>query len=374
MFLQKLQLSNYKNYEDLEIDFSSKINCFVGENGSGKTNLLDAIFYLSYCKSYFNGIDSQNIRHDHDFFAIHGRYLSFSNENSDTISCILKRNERKILKINKKEYPRLSDHIGTIPLVMVSPYDIDLINEGSEFRRKYFDSVLAQFDKNYLNDIVQYQKILQQRNALLKKFAEMHTYDAASMDLWDDQMVAVGIRIHQKRKQFLIDFQPIIQHYFEEISGGVEKISIRYESQLLKTDFALLLKKAKDNDLSSQHTTVGIHKDDYFFLMDDYPLKRFGSQGQQKTFLVALKLAQFESTTNIKKTKPILLLDDIFDKLDNNRVGYLINLVGNNNFGQVFISDTQTERISQIFSSFNIDHSIFTISNAVVTPLNITTK
>lgn len=370
MFLQKLQLSNFKNYQDLEIEFSSKINCFVGDNGSGKTNLLDAIYYLSFCKSYFNGIDSQNIHHGLDFFAIHGRYISISDESSDMVSCILKRNERKVLKINKKEYTRLADHIGKIPLVMVSPYDVDLINEGSEFRRKYFDSVLSQFDKNYLNDIVQYQKILLQRNALLKRFAETYTFDYPSLQLWDDQIINTGRRIHEKRKQFLEEFQPIIQHYFKEISGGAENITIHYESQLMKKDFTTLLKDAVENDRMAQYSTVGIHKDDYFFLMDDFPLKRFGSQGQQKTFLVALKLAQFESTTKIKNIKPILLLDDIFDKLDDKRVGYLINMVGNNNFGQVFISDTQTERISSIFSKFHIEHSIFAISNASITPLN----
>lgn len=370
MFLQKLQISNYKNYLDLDVEFSSKINCFVGNNGSGKTNLLDAIYYLSYCKSYFNGIDSQNIRHTLDFFAIHGRYVSLNDENTDFVSCILKRNERKILKINKKEYARLSDHIGKIPLVMVSPYDIDLINEGSEFRRRYFDSVLSQFDKSYLNDIVQYQKLLLQRNALLKRFAETHAFDYPSLQLWDDQLVPVAERIHEKRKQFLEEFQPIIQHYFKKISGGVESITISYESQLLKDDFATTLKAAILNDRSAQYTTVGIHKDDYFFLMDGFPLKRFGSQGQQKTFLVALKLAQFESTTKIKQIKPILLLDDIFDKLDDQRVEYLISLVGHNNFGQVFITDTQSERISSIFSKFSIDHSIFTISDASITPLN----
>jgi DNA replication and repair protein RecF len=370
MFLQKIQVSNYKNYAQLDIEFSSKINCFVGDNGSGKTNLLDAIYYLSYCKSYFNGIDSQNIFHDLGFFAIHGNYVSLTDQSSDFISCVLKRNERKVVKINKKEYQKLSDHIGKIPLVMVSPYDVDLINEGSEFRRKYFDSVLAQFDKLYLDDLVQYQKILLQRNALLKSFAENKRFDPNALVIWDDQMVNVGERIHQKRKQFLNEFQPIIQKYFNLISGGAEQISVKYESQLTNNDFYILLKKALDNDRNAQYSTVGIHKDDYFFLMDDYPLKRFGSQGQQKTFLVALKLAQFESTMQIKKVKPILLLDDIFDKLDDNRVGLLINLVGNDTFGQVFISDTQSERISLIFNEFSIDHSIFQIKNAAIIPLN----
>jgi DNA replication and repair protein RecF len=252
---------------------------------------------------------------------------------------------------------------------MVSPYDVDLINEGSEFRRKYFDSVLAQFDKFYLDDLVQYQKVLLQRNALLKKFAETKHFSAEELQLWDEQMVAIGNRIHKKRKEFLNEFQPIIQKYFQLISGGVEKISVRYESQLNHGDFELQLKKALETDRMVQYSTVGIHKDDYFFLMDDYPLKRFGSQGQQESLLVALKLAQFESTMEVKSVKPILLLDDIFDKLDDQRVGRLINLVGNDTFGQVFITDTQTERISSIFNKFKIDHSIFLISEASVTPI-----
>lgn len=371
MFLQRLNISNYKNYREVSIDFSAKINCFIGNNGAGKTNLLDAIYYLSFCKSYFNGIDSQNICHNEDFFAIHGRYDSVVNhDGADLVSCTLKRNDRKTIKYNKKEYTRFAEHIGKIPLVMVSPYDIDLINEGSEFRRRYFDSVLSQFDKSYLNDIVQYQKILMQRNALLKKFAETRTFDLGSLQIWDDQLVALGIRIHDKRKIFLEDFQPIIQHFFEVISGGSEKISIKYESQLFKGSFSSLLNQAMDNDRNAQYSTVGIHKDDYLFLMDDFPLKRYGSQGQQKTFLVSLKLAQFETTTQIVKVKPILLLDDIFDKLDDKRVSALINLVGKNSFGQVFITDTQSERISSIFNDFNIDHAIFDVSNSAVTPYN----
>lgn len=369
MFLQRLHISNFKNYRDLEIDFSSKINCFVGNNGSGKTNLLDAIYYLSFCKSYFNGVDGQNISHDLDFFALHGKYSSqLVNDSSDLISITLKRNDRKVIKLNKKEYTRFAEHIGKIPLVMVSPYDIDLINEGSEFRRKYFDSVLSQFDKNYLNDIVHYQKVVLQRNALLKNFAENRMFNMPSLKIWDDQMIVLGRRIHEKRKQFLDDFQPIIQKFFDTISENTEKISIKYESQLFKDDFETLLNNALENDRNAQYSTVGTHKDDYLFMMDGFPLKRYGSQGQQKTFLVALKLAQFESTTNIKQVKPILLLDDIFDKLDNARVTALINLVGNDSFGQVFITDTQAERIVSIFNDFNIEHSIFTISNAELTP------
>lgn len=369
MFLKRLQISNFKNYHALDVSFSSKINCFVGNNGSGKTNILDAVYYLSYCKSYFNGVDSQNICHDLDYFTIHGTYISQDEENPDLVSCILKRNERKIIRFNKKEYSRMADHIGKIPLVMVSPYDADLINEGSEYRRKYFDSVLSQFDKQYLDDLIHYQKILMQRNSLLKSFAENRRFDVEALQLWDDQMIPIAVRIHNKRMAFLKEFHPIIQKYFALISGEAEQISVRYESQLSQGDYALLLKNAMEADRAAQYSTVGIHKDDYLLLMDDYPLKRFGSQGQQKTYLVALKLAQFESTMLIKKLKPILLLDDIFDKLDDNRVVLLINLVGNDTFGQVFITDTQSERIRSIFNKYNIDHSIFEISHAEVTPL-----
>ncbi len=370
MFLQRLQLSYFKNYKSLEIDFSSKINCFVGNNGAGKTNLLDAIYYLSFCKSYFNGVEQQNINHEGEFFAIHGRYNSqLINDSSDLVSITYKRNDRKIIKFNKKEYPKFAEHIGKIPLVMVSPYDVDLIKEGSEFRRKYFDSVLAQFDKNYLNDIVHYQKVVLQRNALLKQFAESHSFNIASLKIWDEQMILLGNRIHQKRKFFLEEFQPIIQKFFDIISNGSEKISIQYDSQLTENDFQSLLNRALEQDKNAQYSTVGTHKDDYIFLMNGTPLKKFGSQGQQKTFLVSLKLAQFESTTQNKQVKPILLLDDIFDKLDNNRVSALINLVGNDSFGQVFITDTQAERIASIFNEFNIEHSIFSISNTEIVPV-----
>ncbi len=362
MFLERLQLNNFKNYIENDIQFSSKINCFVGNNGVGKTNILDAIYYLSYCKSYFSSTDWQNIRHEQDYFSIHGTYLINEQENKDLVSCILKKNQRKVFKINKKEYPRLSEHIGLIPLVMVSPYDIDLINEGSEYRRKYIDSVIIQFDKNYLNDIINYNKILTQRNALLKQFYETNRFDKNSLELWDEQMVLLGEKIFEKRKSFINDFINVIRQYFQKISGLNEVISIVYESHLNDNNFYDLLKKVLDNDRNSQYSTVGIHKDDFQFLLNNYPLKKFGSQGQQKTFLVALKLSQFEYTSNIKKINPILLLDDIFDKLDDNRVSFLIKLVGDNKFGQVFITDTQSDRIKRIFENYQIEHSIFQIS------------
>ncbi len=360
MFLQKLSLTNFKNYSEAEFSFSEKINCFIGDNGAGKTNILDAIYYLSFCKSYFNSIDTQNILFHQPFFAIHGNYVRNS-EKKDLITCIQKRNSRKQFKLNKKEYSRLADHIGQFPLVMISPYDRDLINDGSEIRRKYIDGVISQFDKFYLDDLLNYNKVLAQRNALLKKFAENRYFDNAALDIWNEQMIKLGNRIHEKRKNFLTEFAPIFQHYFEFISLGKEVVTISYESQLTNNKFDKLLNESLEKDRMFRYSTVGIHKDDLDFRILDYPIKKFGSQGQQKSFVIAIKLAQFEYTKNIKGFKPVLLFDDIFDKLDDSRVEQLIKLVSENNFGQVFITDTQHQRIERVFNTIKIDHEIFEI-------------
>ena len=332
----------------------------MGNNGVGKTNLLDAIHYLSFCKSYFNPVDTQNIRHNEDFFVINGLYIRHE-ESPEQVQCIQKRNHRKKFLLNKKEYDRLADHIGNFPLVMISPYDRDLINEGSDVRRRYIDSVISQFDKFYLDDLINYNKVLTQRNSLLKSFAESQTYDPATLEIWDEQMVNLGNKIHEKRKDFIGRFVPIFQHYFSFISCQDEKVSIDYQSQLGEGDFMSLLKQTVPRDRLSQYSTTGIHKDDLDFAISGYPVKKYGSQGQQKSFFIAIKLAQFDYTRSIKGFKPVLLLDDIFDKLDDLRVEQLIKLVSENNFGQVFITDTSEERIMKIFDSMNIDHKIFII-------------
>ena len=360
MYLKNLTISNFKNYTEANLEFSEKINCFVGDNGEGKTNLLDAIYYLSFCKSYFNLIDMQNIKHETDFFAIHGHYFR-KDEHEDLVSCVQKRNQRKVFKINKKEYERLADHIGLFPLVMISPYDRDLINEGSEVRRKYIDSVISQFDRIYLDDLIMYNKALQQRNALLKQFAETNRFDATSLEMWNFHLQKHGENIYQKRNAFLEEFMPLFQRYFAFISGGKEKVDIIYISQLNDNDMNSLLKENLQRDRALQYTSVGTHKDDLDFMMDNYAVKKFGSQGQQKSFFIALKLAQFEYTKNIKGFKPILLFDDIFDKLDNTRVEQLIKLVADQNFKQVFITDTQAERIAHVFKSIDILHKIFIV-------------
>jgi DNA replication and repair protein RecF len=368
MFLQKINLINFKNYEQSEMIFSEKINCFIGDNGVGKTNILDAIYYLSFCKSYFNSVDSQNIKHEQSFFSIHGNYFKNGNKN-DVVSCIQKRNSRKVFKLNKKEYDRLADHIGHFPLVMISPYDRDLINEGSDVRRKYIDGVISQFDKFYLDDLLKYNRALFQRNSLLKKFSETNYFNQDSLDIWNEQLIKLGKELFEKRKSFLNEFIPIFQHYFEFISGNKEKVSIRYNSQLIDNNFEKLLVSAQQKDRMMRYTTIGTHKDDLDLLINGFPVKKFGSQGQQKSFVIAIKLAQFDFTKNKKAFKPVLLFDDIFDKLDDSRVKQLIQLVSENNFGQVFITDTQRQRIEKIFKTVNIDHKIFEISNAVVTEI-----
>jgi len=366
MYLKHLVLTNFKNYKEANLEFSDKINCFTGNNAAGKTNILDAIYYLSFCKSYFNSIDTQNILHDEDFFAVHGTYHNL--ESSDNkVSCVQKRGQKKSFKLNKKEYDRLADHIGKYPLVMISPYDRDLINEGSDVRRKYIDGVISQFNRVYLNNLIDYNKALLQRNTLLKYFAEQHTFDQASLEVWNDKLSALGSLLFDDRKKFLTEFNPLFEEYYHYLSGGKEHVEIIYESQLGVKPLNELLTVSIEKDRAIRYTSCGIHKDDLLFLIDGYPVKKFGSQGQQKTFVVAIKLAQFEYTRKTKNYKPMLLFDDIFDKLDENRVQQIVHLVNQDNFGQVFITDTQRERVEQIFKDVDIGHKIFSVSDGKAT-------
>lgn len=364
MYLERLSLINFKNYFEADLKFSDKINCFVGDNGVGKTNILDAIYYLSFCKSYFNSIDNLNIKHNESFFAIHGVYNNLR-ESSDKVSCVQKKSEKKSFKINGKQYNRLADHIGTIPLVMISPFDRDLINDGSEHRRKYIDGVISQFDKSYLDELLSYNKILLQRNTLLKQMFEARNYNREALQIWDDKLSLHGTKIFKKRRSFLDEFNPLFEEYYAKLSQGKEIVSIDYQSQLLNENLTTLLESNSERDRVLKYTTQGIHKDDLIFKIDDYPIKKYGSQGQQKSFVIAIKLAQFEYTRRVKGFKPILLFDDIFDKLDDSRVKQIIELVSENNFGQVFITDTQKQRIENIFKVVSIDHSIFEVKDGV---------
>ncbi|MBK7214733.1 MAG: DNA replication and repair protein RecF [Bacteroidales bacterium] len=363
MFLKKLQIINFKNYVQSEIEFSEKINCFVGNNGVGKTNLLDAIYYLSFTKSYFNTIDTQNVRHGEEFFAIHGTYHR-NGGLPEQVSCIQKSGSKKQFKLNTKEYERMSDHIGLFPCVMVSPYDRDLINEGSDIRRKFIDSVISQFDKTYLDILIRYNRLLEQRNSLLKQFAENRSFDSGMLELMDEQMAQPATHIFEKRTEFLQGFLPIFSYYFRFISGGLEEVDIRYESRLKEGNYLDIVKDATGKDLSARYSTVGIHKDDLLFDIKGYPVKKFGSQGQQKSFAVALKLAQFDFTRNLVNYKPLLLFDDIFDKLDPERVQQIIDLVSRDSFGQVFITDTEPDRIRRSFNSSEISHKVFEIQSS----------
>lgn len=345
MYLKSISIVNFKNYAEAQLEFCEGINCFTGFNGEGKTNLLDAIYYLSFCKSFFNPIDSQNILHEAPFFVLQGAFDLDGKQ--EEIYCGQKRNQKKQFKRNKKEYDRLADHIGLFPLVMISPADTDLINEGSESRRKFLDSVIAQFDRVYLSDLINYNKIISQRNALLKRFAETGRFVKDSLEIWDLQLVDFAKRINTKRQTLITDIIPIFQHYYELISGGKEQVKITYHSDLNYEDFDVVLKAAITKDRALQYSTVGVHKDNIEFTLNDYPVKKFGSQGQQKSFLLALKLAQFDYIKKIKNSTPILLLDDIHDKLDEVRIKQLMDLISSEHFGQVFITDTHVERITE---------------------------
>lgn len=359
MHLKKLSLFNYKNFSEIDFDFDPKINCFVGKNGIGKTNVLDAIYHLAYGKSYFNPLAVQNIRHGEEFFVVDA---AFSKQNrTEQILCSLKKGQKKILKRNGKLYEKFSDHIGFIPLVIISPADQDLIIEGSETRRKFIDSVISQLDAPYLQQLIQYQKIISQRNALLKYFALNHVFETDTLSIYNEQLNQLGQTIFEKRKEFIEAFIPIFNKHHHAITGSAEKVRLVYESSLHETNLLRLLQQNIGKDRALQYTSVGIHKDDLLFEIDEYPIKKFGSQGQQKSFLIALKLAQFEFVKKESGENPILLFDDIFDKLDESRVEKIIKMIDNEQFGQLFISDTHPERTENIIKSTNQSYRIFNL-------------
>lgn len=359
MHLKKISLFNYKNFSETNFEFVDKINCFVGKNGIGKTNVLDAIYHLSNGKSYFNPQAVQNIKHGEEFFVIDGEFDI--NERNELITCSLKKGQKKVLKRNGKIYDKFSEHIGFIPLVIISPADRDLIVEGSETRRKFMDSVISQLDSNYLSQLIQYQKIISQRNALLKYFALNYVFETDTLSIYNEQLDAIATTIFEKRKEFINQFIPIFNTHHQAITGTEETVQLVYQSHLFDNDLAALLEESISKDRVLQYTSVGIHKDDLSFEIDEYPIKKFGSQGQQKSFLIALKLAQFEFIKNKSGLKPILLFDDIFDKLDENRVAKIIEMVNNDSFGQLFISDTHPERTENIVKSSHQTYKIFSL-------------
>lgn len=359
MHLKKISLFNYKNFSETNFEFVDKINCFVGKNGIGKTNVLDAIYHLSNGKSYFNPQAVQNIKHGEEFFVIEGEFDI--NERNELITCSLKKGQKKVLKRNGKVYDKFSEHIGFIPLVIISPADRDLIVEGSETRRKFMDSVISQLDSNYLTQLIQYQKIISQRNALLKYFAVNYVFETDTLSIYNEQLDAIATTIFEKRKEFISQFIPIFNVHHQAITGTEETVQLVYQSHLFEGNLSMLLEESINKDRALQYTSVGVHKDDLSFEIDEYPIKKFGSQGQQKSFLIALKLAQFEFIKNKSGLKPILLFDDIFDKLDESRVAKIIEMVNNDSFGQLFISDTHPERTENIVKSSHQSYKIFNL-------------
>ena len=357
LILNKLSLINYKNILSNDFILDSKINCFVGNNGVGKTNILDSIYHLAMSKSYFHSVSSQTVNHNAEFMLIEG---DFNKGNKiENIICSLKKGQKKTLKRNNKIYKRFSDHIGLIPIVMISPYDRDLIQEGSSNRIKFIDNVISQNNKTYLDLIITYQKILFQRNALLKFFRKKQTFDIDILKVYDNQLSELSIPIHKTRLEFFENFVPVFIKRYNSISQNKETVNITYDSQLNHESLIFLLNNSLEKDRILQYTNCGIHKDDLIFEIDNFPVKKFGSQGQQKSFLIALKLAQFDYLKTELNSPPILLLDDIFDKLDNNRVKQLIQLVNNDEFGQIFISDTDYERTEDIIKKIDSSYKIF---------------
>lgn len=362
MHLKRLSLFNYKNIDEGNFDFDQKINCFVGRNGIGKTNVLDSIYHLAHGKSYFNPLAVQNIRHGEEFFVVEGAFEKDGRE--ETVVCSLKKGQKKILKRNGKSYDKFSEHVGFIPLVMISPSDRDLITEGSETRRRFIDSVISQLDPMYLQRLIQYQKVLLQRNALLKYFAANRTFDKETLQIYNEQLNALGQPIFESRRNFIGDFIPIFNKHHHAITESAENVQLIYQSDLSDKDYLELLAQTFDRDKVLQYTSTGIHKDDLLFEIDGHPIKKFGSQGQQKSFLIALKLAQFEFLRKKSGQKPILLFDDIFDKLDEFRVSKIVEMVNNDDFGQLFISDTHPERTEAIVRSTHQSYKMFNISKS----------
>lgn len=361
MFLKKLSLVNFKNYEETEMEFSPKINSLVGNNGVGKTNILDAIHYLSLTKSFFNNIDSVNIRHGEDYFIINGTFMR--NDEEDQIYCAFQKQKQKVLKKNSKEYQKLSDHVGKYPVVMISPADNALISEGSEERRRFLNKIISQYNPEYLDSVLKYSKALQNRNRLLKDFKASGKFDNDALTIWDSQLVKYGTYVYHEREQLVNELIPVFQENYSMISSGKENVKLSYRSHLSEGDFAEALVNSVAKDRFLEYTTIGIHKDDLLLEMNGHSVKSLGSQGQQKSYLVALKLAKFEYIRQKSGISPILLLDDIFDKFDAGRVEHIIRLVGNHRFGQIFMTDTHQSRLHEILSSHNTQYKLFRISN-----------
>lgn len=363
MILKKISVLNYKNIAQAELEFSPKMNCFIGHNGQGKTNFLDAVYFLSFCKSATNAIDSQNIRHGEEFFMLQGIY-EHENGDAEEIYCGLKRKQKKKFRRNKKDYKRLAEHIGLIPLVSVSPSDAALIAGGSEERRRFMDLVISQYDHEYLEALLRYNKALQQRNVLLKMEEEP---DETLMALWEECMAHEGELIYSRRQEYISEFIPIFQRFYQAISQEREQVGLRYVSHGERGPLLDTIRRDRAKDRIMGYSLHGIHKDDIEMTLGDYPIRREGSQGQNKTFLIALKLAQFDFLRRTgSHTTPLLLLDDIFDKLDADRVEQIVKLVSGEQFGQIFITDTNRDHLDRILAEAGQEYRLFYVEQGEV--------
>ena len=363
MILKKISILNFKNIREASLELSPNLNCFLGHNGEGKTNLLDAVYYLSFCRSAFNPIDSQIITHDQDFFVIDGIY---ENEYHDPVSiyCGMKRGTKKHFKRDKKEYKRLSQHIGLIPLIFVSPADQTLIAGGSEERRRLMDVVISQYDNGYIEALNSYNKALQQRNALLKMDDEP---DSALLDIWEQEMARHGERIFQARQEFVERLIPVFQNIYHHVSDGHEEVSLKYVSHAQRGALLDVIQRDRFKDRAVGYSLHGVHRDDLEMMLGGYQMKREGSQGQNKTFVLALKLAQFDFLRRTaSQTTPLLLLDDIFDKLDAHRVEQIVKLVSGDGFGQIFITDTNRDHLDQILRNVSYDYKLFDVEGGEI--------
>ncbi len=364
VFLNSLRLFNFKNHAEVNLAFDTPVNCIVGKNGSGKTNVLDAIHYLSFSKSSLNPSDGQNIKHQESGFFLRGNFTV--NGKLKEVECTIQTAGKKVLREDGQDYTRFSEHVGKYPVVLIAPQDIELIWDGAELRRRFVDTILSQIDRAYLEHLIVYTHQLKQRNSLLKNFSDSGQVDIQLLETYNARLIESGEFIFKSRQKFCLEFAGrVTQHY--QYLAAEEMAGINYKSDLSEVGFAQLLKNSVQRDLALQRTTTGIHRDDFVFTLNGYEIRRVGSQGQQKSFLVALKLAEFEVIKAKLKVNPILLLDDIFDKLDDNRIHRLITLVAAGTFGQLFITDARPDRTLAILTEAGIKARIFTIENGTFT-------
>jgi len=364
LFIKELQVENYKNIESVSLKADKKFICFTGENGAGKTNLIDSIHYLSLGKSYFSNIETQNIRFNQNYF--HLKSVFHRNEQPFKITCGYMKGDKKVIKKNGEAYSRFSEHVGEFPVVMITPYDIELIHGGSEERRRFLDILISQTDKTYLENLMSFVKILKQRNAHLKFLSFTKSNDKKLIQIYNEQLCRVAEPIFLSRKEFINDFRKVFHSLYSKISGAREDVGMTYISQLNENSLAIMLERCFYDDIKAERTSYGPHKDDIDLIINERPVKKFGSQGQQKSFLLALKLAEYETIRKKKGFMPLLLLDDIFDKLDAFRISQMMGIISGSDYGQTFITDTDRDRVEKFFHPFSSDLSVFHVDKGSI--------